>query len=198
MQWGRKEQGVDFFDVKGDVEGLLAPAKPVFVPAEHPAMHPGRCAKVLLDGVAIGFVGELHPKWRQAYDLATAPMVFELELDAVLQRTVPVARAVSKHQAVQRDIAVLVAEQVTHAALMKSIWAAATSGLLQDANLFDVYRPKPGKVSDGAPATPQDKSLAVRLTLNSDEATLTEAQIESAVQAVVSQLATDLGARQRA
>ena len=198
LQWGRKEQGVDFFDVKGDVEALLAPAKPVFVPAEHPAMHPGRCAKVLLDGAAIGFVGELHPKWRQAYDLAMAPLVFELELDAVLQRTVPVAKAVSKHQAVQRDIAVLVAEQVTHAALMKSIWAAATLGLLQDANLFDVYRPKPGKESDGSAATPQDKSLAVRLTLNSDEATLTEAQIESTVQAVVSQLAADLGARQRA
>ena len=198
LQWGRKEQGVDFFDVKGDVQALLAPAKPVFVPAAHPAMHPGRCAKVLLAGVEIGFVGELHPKWRQAYDLATAPIVFELALDAVLQHAVPMAKAVSKHQAVQRDIAVLVAEQVSHAALMKSIWAAATAGLLQDANLFDVYRPKPSKESDGAPATPPDKSLAVRLTLNSDEATLTEAQIESAVQAVVSQLATDLGARQRA
>ncbi len=198
LQWGRKEQGVDFFDVKGDVQALLAPAKPVFLPAEHPAMHPGRCAKVILNGVEIGFVGELHPKWRQAYDLATAPIVFELELDAVLQRTVAVAIAVSKHQAVQRDIAMLVAEQITHTALMKSIWAAATSGLLVDANLFDVYRPKVGKESDSVAATPQEKSLAVRLTLNSDEATLTEAQIEAAVQAVVAQLAADLGARQRA
>ncbi len=198
LQWGRKEQGVDFFDVKGDVQALLAPAKPVFLPAEHPAMHPGRCAKVILNGVEIGFVGELHPKWRQAYDLATAPIVFELELDAVLQRTVAVAIAVSKHQAVQRDIAMLVAEHITHTALMKSIWAAATSGLLVDANLFDVYRPKVGKESDSVAATPQEKSLAVRLTLNSDEATLTEAQIEAAVQAVVAQLAADLGARQRA
>ena len=198
LQWGRKEQGVDFFDVKGDVQALLAPAKPVFLPAEHPAMHPGRCAKVILNGVEIGFVGELHPKWRQAYDLATAPIVFELELDAVLLRTVAVAIAVSKHQAVQRDIAMLVAEQITHTALMKSIWAAATSGLLVDANLFDVYRPKVGKESDSVAATPKEKSLAVRLTLNSDEATLTEAQIEAAVQAVVAQLAADLGARQRA
>ena len=198
LQWGRKEQGVDFFDVKGDVQALLAPAKPVFLPAEHPAMHPGRCAKVILNGVEIGFVGELHPKWRQAYDLPTAPIVFELELDAVLLRTVAVAIAVSKHQAVQRDIAMLVAEQITHTALMKSIWAAATSGLLVDANLFDVYRPKVGKESDSVAATPQEKSLAVRLTLNSDEATLTEAQIEAAVQAVVAQLAADLGARQRA
>jgi len=197
LQWGRKEQGVDFFDVKGDVQALLAPAKPVFVPAEHPAMHPGRCAKVLLDGVAIGFVGELHPKWRQAYDLATAPMVFELALNAVLQRTVAVAKAVSKHQAVQRDIAVLVAEQVTHAALMQAIWAAPTSGLLKDAHLFDVYRPKPAKDVDGVAVPAQEKSLAVRLTLNSDEATLTEDQIETAVQAVIARLSSDLGARQR-
>jgi phenylalanyl-tRNA synthetase beta chain len=61
LQWGRAEAKVDFYDVKGDVEALLAPAKPVFEPAEHPAMHPGRCARVLLDGKAIGFVGELHP-----------------------------------------------------------------------------------------------------------------------------------------
>ena len=180
------------------MEALLAPAVPVFEPGNHPAMHPGRCARVILNGAPIGFVGELHPKWRQGYELAHAPMVFELDLDAVLQRTVAVAKPVSKHQPVERDIAVLVAEQVTHAALMKSIRAAATQGLLQDAILFDVYRPKPTPGADGAPATPQEKSLAVRLTLNSDDATLTEAQIESVVHAVVSQLAQDLGARQRA
>ena len=197
LQWGRKEQGADFFDVKGDVEALLAPHKPMFAPAEHPAMHPGRCAKVTLNGVAIGFVGELHPKWRQAYELASAPVLFELDLDAVLQRAVPMAKAVSKHQPVQRDIAVLVAEQITHAALMRAIWAAPTAGLLKDARLFDVYRAKPGPDGSGADVEAQEKSLAVRLTLSGDEATLTEAQIDAAVQAVVGQLASDLGARQR-
>ena len=197
LQWGRKEQGADFFDVKGDVEALLAPAKPVFAPAEHPAMHPGRCASVTLEGGAIGFVGELHPKWRQAYDLPSAPILFELDLDAVLQRTVPAAKPVSKHQPVQRDIAVLVAEQVTHAALMRAIWASPTAGLLKDARLFDVYRAKPARDGSGADAEAGDKSLAVRLTLNGDDATLTEAQIDAAVHAVVSQLGSDLGARQR-
>jgi len=197
LQWGRKEQGADFFDVKGDVETLLAPHKPTFAPAEHPAMHPGRCARVLLAGVAIGFVGELHPRWRQAYDLAQAPVMFELELDAVLQREVPVFKAVAKHQGVERDIAVLVDEKVTHAALMGAVWAAPTAGLLRDATLFDVYRPKPAKDPDGAVVPSFEKSLAVRLTLNSEDATLTEEQIDTAVQAVVSSLVGTLGARQR-
>ena len=196
LQWGRKEQGVDFFDAKGDVEVLLAPLKAEFTPGTHPAMHPGRCAQVVLDGKVIGHVGELHPKWRQSYELATAPVVFELALDAVLARPVPEFKPVAKFQAVQRDIAVVVADSVTHAALMAAVWAAPTSGLLRDAQLFDVYRPKLAKdvvAADGA----ADRSLAVRLTLNSDEATLTEEQIETAVKAVVDQLVAAVAARQR-
>ncbi len=208
LQWSGKDRGADFFDAKGDVEALLAPRRARFVADQHPAMHPGRCARVELDGQAIGFVGELHPRWRQAYELASAPVMFELDLDAVLQRPIPVFRPVAKHQPVERDIAVLVAEQVSHAALMASVHAAPTKGLLRNATLFDVYRPRPqAAVGDAAaavaaavvvPAQPSEKSLAVRLTLNSDAATLTEEEIEQAVQAVLDQLATDLGARQRA
>ncbi len=197
LQWGRKEQGVDFFDAKGDVEALLAPLKAEFAPGSHPAMHPGRCAKVIVDGKVIGHVGELHPKWRQSYELTVAPMVFELALDAVLERPVPEFKSVAKFQAVQRDIAVVVGDTVTHAALMAAVWAAPTAGLLRDAQLFDVYRPKIAKdavITAGS----TDRSLAVRLTLNGDDATLTEEQIESSVKAVVEQLQSALGARQRA
>jgi phenylalanyl-tRNA synthetase beta chain len=197
LQWGRKEQGVDFFDVKGDVEALLAPLKPEFVPGQHPALHPGRTAEIKLNGHSIGFVGELHPKWRQSYELATAPIVFELELDAVLARQVPVFHNVAKFQAVQRDVAVVVGDQVTHADLVAAVRAAPTQGLLRDVQLFDVYRPKLAKDSE-THAGSSDRSLALRLTLNSDEATLTEEQIESAMKAVVDQLVTSVGARQRA
>jgi phenylalanyl-tRNA synthetase beta chain len=194
LQWGHKERPVDFFDIKGDVETLLAPRHPVFESAQHPAMHPGRCARVMLDGVAIGFVGELHPKWRQAYDLAQAPLMFELDLDALLQREVPVFKGVAKHQAVDRDIAVMVSEKLTHAALMEAIWSAPTAGLLRNAVLFDIYRPKSAKDLD---APDLGKSYAVRLTLNSDDATLTEEQIDKATQAVLASLLSKLGARQR-
>jgi phenylalanyl-tRNA synthetase beta chain len=200
LQWGRTVQNVDFFDVKGDVQTLLAPLHPVFEPATHPAMHPGRCASVTVDGKVIGHVGELHPKWRQGYDLALAPVMFELDLAAVLARPVPRFAAVARQQAVERDIAVVVSESVTHADLMARVWGAETGGLLRNALLFDVYRPKPQKgdaeVSGGLAAG--EKSLAVRLTLNSTDASLTEAQIEAAVQAVVVQLVSHLGARLRA
>ncbi len=193
LQWGRKSPAVDFFDVKGDIESLLAPLKPTFEAADHPALHPGRCARVLLDGRAIGFVGELHPQWRLGYELAQTPVLFELELDAVLQRTVPVFQTVAKHQAVERDIALIVAEAVGFGAVLQAIHAAPTGGVLRDATLFDVYRPKQagGGMQEG------EKSLAIRLTLGADDASMTDAQIDAAVQAVVAQLTQQFGARLR-
>jgi phenylalanyl-tRNA synthetase beta chain len=201
LQWGRTEQGVDFFDVKGDVEALLAPLQASFEPGNHPSMHPGRCARVVLNGRAIGFVGELHPQSRQAWDLPQAPLMFELDLDAVLARSVPVFKPVAKQQAVERDLAVVVAERVTHADVMAAVHEAVPGDLLRSAVLFDVYRPKPLRDGEAAPAAAQvghgEKSLAVRLTLGRDEATLTEAEIESAVQLVVAQLKERTGARLR-
>jgi phenylalanyl-tRNA synthetase beta chain len=194
LQWGTQEQAADLFDVKADVEALLAPAVPQFEAAEHPAMHPGRCAKVLVNGQAVGHVGELHPRWRQSWDLAQAPVMFELSLDAVLQRDVPKATGVAKFPNVERDIAVIVKDHVTHAQLMAGVHAAKTQGLLRNAVLFDVYRPK----TESTAMAMDEKSLAVRLTLNSDEATLNEAQIEGAVQAVLAELDAQVSARLRA
>ncbi len=196
LGWQGKARNVDFYDVKADVEKLLAPRKAEFVAAEHPALHPGRSAQVLLGGVVIGHVGELHPRWRQAWELSSAPVVFELSLDAVTARVVPVAQGVAKQQPVERDIAVIVAESVTHDQLMKAIHAAPTDGLLQNAVLFDIYRPKAdapaGSLAVG------EKSLAVRLTLGAAEASLTEAQIEAAMNAVLARLKAQVSARLRA
>ncbi len=194
LQWGTKEQAADFFDVKADVEALLAPAVPQFEAAEHPAMHPGRCAKVLVNGQAVGHVGELHPRWRQSWELSQAPVMFELSLNAVLHRDVPKSTGVAKFPNVERDIAVIVKDSITHAQLMAAVHAAKTQGLLRNAVLFDVYRPKAESVAMAM----DEKSLAVRLTLNSDEATLNEAQIEGVVQAVLAELAAQVAARLRA
>jgi phenylalanyl-tRNA synthetase beta chain len=197
LQWGCAERNADFFDIKGDVQALLAPLQATFQPAEHPAMHPGRCASVWLGERCIGHAGELHPKWRQGYDLAQAPVMFELALDAVLQREVPVFEAVSRHQPVERDIAIVVNESVTHAAVMDAIRAPG-SALLRDAVLFDVYRPK--KLADGSLSgglSADEKSLAVRLTLSRDDATLTDDEIESTVKAAVGSLGRCVGARLR-
>jgi phenylalanyl-tRNA synthetase beta chain len=195
LQWGRSDAAVDFFDVKGDVEALFAPQRLEFVPASasahHPALHPGRSASVLLNGVPIGVVGELHPQWRQSYGLSAAPIVFELDLAASLRRPVPAFEPIAKFPAVQRDIALLLPETCSHAALIAAIQQAPHGGLLQDAQLFDVYRPKTPQADDKA------RSLAVRLTLASAIATLTEAEIDAAMQAIWAHLAQTLGARPR-
>jgi len=200
LSWTHKDRRADFYDGKGDVEALLAPLRPVFEAAEHPAMHPGRCARVLLDGQAIGFVGELHPRWRQQYDLPQAPVLFELALDAALQRPVPVAQPVPRFQAVERDIAFTAAESVTFGALESVIRAAAArSGLLRGVQLFDVYRPQAGKGAEaGTGLASEHKSLAVRLTLASEDTTLTDAQVEPLIAAVIEAAESQLGVKLRA
>ncbi len=193
LQWARKSPGVDFYDAKGDVEALLSPRKAQFKPTAHPALHPGRCAGVWLDGREIGVVGELHPRWRQSWELAHAPVLFELDLEAVVAARVPAFEGVPKFQPAQRDIAVIVADTVTHDELMGAVRSADTGGLLRDALLFDVYKPKQASAGLGT----NEKSLAVRLTLASGEATLTDEQIELAVKAVVERIAARLGGRLR-
>ncbi|HET7837691.1 MAG TPA: phenylalanine--tRNA ligase subunit beta, partial [Variovorax sp.] len=197
-RWEGKAERVDFFDIKGDVEALLAPRVPTFEATEHPALHPGRAARVLLDGREIGVVGELHPRWRQKWDFAQAPILFELALDAVTARPVPVAQPVPKQQPVERDLALVVAEAVTHDALMGAIRAASDASLLRDLALFDIYRPTVGR--DGAVAggglAAGEKSMAVRLSFNSDSA-LTDEQVEAAVRKIIDQLGARLGARLR-
>lgn len=195
LQWSGEKRSADFFDIKGDVDALLAPRQARFVAAEHPAMHPGRCAAVWLDEVCIGHVGELHPRWRQGYELPSAPVMFELSLDAVLAKGLPVFTGVSRHQPVERDLAVVVQESVSHDAVVQAVRdGAAASGLLKDVVLFDVYRPKAdgmGGVASG------EKSLAIRLHLHAADATLQDDQIDGVMRAVLASLATHVQARLR-
>ena len=193
LQWGHKEQGVDFFDAKGDVESLLAPRRPDFVAATHPALHPGRCARVELDGVPIGHVGQLHPQWVQAYELPHAPILFELDLAAVLRTSVPAFEPLSRQQAVQRDLALVVGDTVSHDALLAAL-RADPAGLVRSALLFDVYKP----TAQTAGWLPHERSLAVRLELLDFDATLTEPQIDGVVAAAVARVQAAFGARLRA
>ncbi len=192
-QWGRKEQGVDFFDAKGDVEALLAPLEPRFVAASHAAMHPGRCAAVMLGERLIGHVGELHPQWRQSYELPHAPVIFELDLDAVLDRPLPEFQPVSRQQPVWRDLALVVRDDVAHDVLVGAL-RADPAGLIHSATLFDVY--KPGAATAGM--TAGERSMAVRLELLDFNATLTEDRIEAAVADAVARAARAFGGRLRA
>ena len=156
-------------------------------------MHPGRCARIMVGVMEIGFVGELHPRWRQQWELPQAPVLFELDLEAVLARPVPVFSPVPRFQPAQRDIAMIVKDSVGHAALVDAIEAADTAGLLRESLLFDLYKPKQA----GAGVAADEKSMAVRLTLGSAEATLTDEQIDGAVHAVIDSIAARVGGRLR-
>ncbi|MCP1659489.1 phenylalanine--tRNA ligase subunit beta [Neisseria perflava] len=168
-QWGKKARHADFYDIKADVENLLRGKAVSFVKAEHPALHPGRTAQVVLDGQVVGFVGELHPKWLQKYDLPQAPLLFELDMGAVLGREKTVYRPVSKFQAARRDLAFIVPEAMTHDTLLAALNGAANK-LVQEVSVFDVYR--------GAGLPEGTKSLAVKVILQDMQATLTDEAVE--------------------
>ncbi len=193
LQWGTKERGTDFFDLKGDVETLLAPRRVRFASASHPALHPGRAAQVELDGQVIGHLGELHPRWRQAYELPQAPMLFELDLEAVLEVPVPAFEPVPRQQSAFRDLALVLRDDVPHDALIANL-RNDPAGLIRDATLFDIYKP----AAAVAGIAPGERSLAVRLELLDARATLTDERIDASVAAAVQRAAQAFGARLRA
>ncbi len=193
LQWGRPERTIDFFDVKGDVEALLAPRAARFVPDTHPALHPGRCARIEVDGRSVGVVGELHPRWRQAYELPSAPVLFELELDAVLERPLPHMQPLPRQQSVARDLALVVADHVTHDALVAAL-VADPAGLVRHVTLFDIYRPVQPQAGIGA----GERSLALRLELLDPATTLTDERIDGIVADAVGRASHAVGARLRA
>ncbi len=195
LQWGESARKVDFYDVKADVESLLPKASfAAFAPeAQHPALHPGRSAQVLLGGQAVGYIGELHPKWVQGYDLPQAPVVFELDGASLQAVALPQAQALSRYQGAERDVSVVLPEATSHAAIMQAVNAAKTQ-FLQSALLYDIYRPQ----KEGGSVGMDEKSVTIGLSLASMDATLTEEQIEADRLAVLAALEGQLGARLRA
>jgi phenylalanyl-tRNA synthetase beta chain len=193
LQWGSAERGTDFFDAKGDVEALLAPRAARFVPAEHAALHPGRSARIEVDGRAVGWIGELHPRWRQAYELPQAPLLFEIDLDAATTGTLPAYRPIPRQQSAWRDLALVLADRVSHDMLLTAVTEGDASGLVHSAQLFDLYKPKAPSADIGA----DERSLAVRVELLDDQATLTDERIDAAVAGIVEHLRRALGARLR-
>lgn len=192
-QWGLDSRHVDFFDLKADLEHLFAPLSLRFVKAEHPALHPGRSANVLLDGKVIGFIGELHPRWLQKYELPQAPVVFEVDAEALQQRNLPVYAEISKFPGATRDLAVVVKQGVPAQDLLDAFNdALATSPhgkIVQAIVLFDEYRGK-GLEAD-------EKSLAFRFSLQDTQNTLQDDVVEAVMTALGDAAKQQHGARLR-
>jgi phenylalanyl-tRNA synthetase beta chain len=190
-QWGQPARRADYYDVKGDLESLMAPLALRCTPVQHPALHPGRGAELWQGQRRVGVLGELHPRWRQASELPHAPVLFELDLEAVLQRAMPVFAPIPRQQPVQRDQAFVVSERVAHDQLIAAL-LDDPSGVVRRATLFDLYRPK--GASDLAPG---EHSMAVRLELMDDVLTLTDERIEAALAAARQRALDRVGARLR-
>ncbi|MEG0186259.1 MAG: phenylalanine--tRNA ligase subunit beta, partial [Stenotrophomonas sp.] len=158
VQWGLPTRKVDFHDLKGDLESLAAASGAVleFRPSDRAFGHPARSAEVLRDGVAIGWIGQVHPRLAKAMDIDVDVYAFELDLEALTARALPRAGELSRYPAVRRDLAVLVPEQVAWSDLAATLRQAA-GPLLRELNLFDRY------VGQGV--EPGFKSLAMGLIL---------------------------------
>ncbi|MGE5524116.1 MAG: phenylalanine--tRNA ligase subunit beta [Rhodospirillaceae bacterium] len=171
-QWGSDGRKVDFYDVKSDVEALFAPRELRFEAAAHPALHPGKSARVLCDGVAAGWLGELHPRWQQKYDLPSAPVLFELDWDVLRGDRLPAYAETSRFPPVRRDMALVFDEETPYQEVMDAL-NARKPPIVAHIGLFDVYR--------GSDLGKGRKSLAFRVLLQDTRKTLTDAEVESAV-----------------
>jgi phenylalanyl-tRNA synthetase beta chain len=193
-QWGQATRNVDYFDVKADLEALFAPKKLRFAKADHPALHPGRSASVLLEDRVVGVIGELHPRLQQKYDLPLAPVLFEVDTDALQSRTIPSYQEISRFPAVTRDIAVVVKQSVLTQELVDTFVSEQKSNsacaIMQAIVLFDEYRGK-GLEND-------EKSLAFRFTLQDTQTTLQDDKVDAAMAAFIASVERKHGARLRA
>ena len=188
-QWGKKPTRlVDFYDVKADLEALCHPAVLKFEAAGHPALHPGRSARVLLDGAEIGWLGELHPRWQQKYELPQPVVVFEVDAQSLTRAPFPRPEAPSRFPAVIRDIALLVDATLPAEALLDAIQAEKPA-IVRDVRVFDLYQ------GEGVPAG--KKSLAFRVVMQDTERTLTDLEADAARDSVVALLGRRFGASLR-
>ena len=191
-QWGSKSQAIDFFDIKSDVEAILALADGdtniEFVAAEHPALQPGQCAEVHRDGERVGVVGKLHPRVAKRFGLKPAVYLFELDADRTLASRAPTAANISKYPAIRRDIAVIVDDSVSADKLVRAV-ASASPALIRDVRIFDVYT-GPG-IEAGL------KSVAIGLILQETSRTLTDDDADAAQAAAVQKLQKEFAAELR-
>jgi phenylalanyl-tRNA synthetase beta chain len=191
-QWTESSREVDFHDLKGDLESLLAlggSSEPVECrPTALAWLHPGRAAELWRDGQRLGWLGHLHPRLLAALDLDHEAVAFELDIEPLARRGLPRAAELSRYPSVRRDLAVVVAEEISWAQLRSSV-EAAVGERLHALRLFDRYV--------GPGLDPGFKSVAMGLILQDVSRTLTDQDADQAMAAAVAALARDCGARLR-
>jgi phenylalanyl-tRNA synthetase beta chain len=178
-QWDGAERAVDFFDVRADLEALVAPLAVRLETATHPAFHPGRCGKVMVEGRPVGWIGELHPKWLQKHELPQPAIVFELDVEPLLALPLPRPQVPSRFPPVVRDIALVFDAAAPVQAVLDALQLEKPP-IVRSVRLFSLYR--------GAGLAQGKKSLAFRVVMQHTERTLTDAEADAARDALVALL----------
>ncbi|HSH54539.1 MAG TPA: phenylalanine--tRNA ligase subunit beta [Methylotenera sp.] len=170
-QWAADNADIDFFDVKAHVDALVG-AELVYEKAEHTTLHPGQSARVLLDGKVIGWLGKLHPKWQQHYDLTKSAYLFELDVAAIVGRQIPSYQEVSKLLPIRRDLAIVIDENIAVQTVLDEI-KKANIPLISEVALFDLYQ--------GKGIAENKKSLALSVLMHDTQKTLIDSDADTAI-----------------
>ena len=191
-QWGSAARGVDFFDLKSDVEALLGltgqPGRFLFAPFAHPAFHPAQTAALRDGDTVVGLLGALHPRVRRELGLPAPVFVFEIALAALASARIPGYEPVSRYPSVRRDIAVIVHDEIPVGRILDAVRRVA-SDILNDSLIFDLYQ------DEGIGAG--KKSVGIGLTFRSDSRTLDDTEVDGLMEKIVARLEADLGAELR-
>jgi phenylalanyl-tRNA synthetase beta chain len=190
-QWGKKARKVDFFDIKADIQAIFAltGCEVRFTSAQQSALHPGQTAEILLpDGKNIGWLGMLHPNLEKQLGFDTQVFLFELDQNLLLNKRIPVFKALSKYPSVRRDLALIVKENVSASEIINCIKGSAEP-TLRDVIVFDIYRGK--GVEEG------NKSVALSLIMQDDTQTLTDSEIDIIVSRLLYLLTNEKNAKLR-
>lgn len=186
--WSNSKKVIDFFDIKGNIEGLIAligaSDRVAFKAAQHPALHPGQTAEIVTEGRHLGWIGRMHPRLESDLGLIGPIYLFEICLDDLPDGTLPLARELSRFPEVRRDIAILASRDLQAAEVVAAVREAAGEEL-RDCRLFDVY--------EGQGMAQGQRSLAIGMIWQHPERTLQEEETQARVDAVVQLLKTRFG-----
>ena len=187
-QWGITPRNVDFYDIKADIEVLCRNRAIYFKKFSHPALHPGKSAQICIENQPIGWLGELHPRWQKKYGLQRSAILYELNLENLLSKNIPIIRELSKFPTIRRDISIIVDNNINLHSVLASMNEEKPE-IISDISLFDIYR------GQGVEST--KKSLAFRVLLQDTEKTLTDEEADFVVAGLIKKIESRFSATLR-
>lgn len=184
LNWSEQSRKFDFYDLKGDLEALFSLLKLTgryqFVACQHPALHPGKSAEILIDGEFAGYCGALHPRLADALDITDEVLLFEIRLGRLINSKSPRYEPISKFPQIRRDLSLLVDSNLASSQIEKLVREVVSADLLKSFDVFDLY------TGQGIPEG--KKSIAIALTLQDEKRTMVDSEINTLIGAIINTL----------